>query len=99
GSTGAKRQHTADPARATRATTRLPRPRLIRPPTTQPTAPAAITTNVPDHLAVSETPVRDTSVGTRAQKAYSSHMCPKYPRADDRKAGTRNTAHTRFQAN
>src|SRR3954452_16824312 len=99
GRAGDSKQHTADPARATRATTRLPRDRLARPPTTQPTAPAAMTPNAPSHLPPSFTLVDSTSAGTRAQKAYSSHMWPKYPRADDRKAGTRNTAQTRPQAN
>lgn len=46
-SAGDAKQHSADPARATRATTRLPRVRLTRPPATQPSAPAAITANVP----------------------------------------------------
>src|SRR5262245_20466052 len=77
GNTGANKHATAEPASATCATNRLPRTRLTRPPTTQPTAPAAITTNVPRYSGGPVIPSNPTRDGTRAQKAYNSHMCPK----------------------
>src|SRR5215207_518260 len=71
GSAGDSTHISPEPARAVRATTKLPRRRLTRPPTTHPTAPAAITENV----ASEPRPISPTRNGTSAQNAYSSHMC------------------------
>ena len=75
-STGDRRQQTPEAPSCAQATRALPARSETRPPPTLPSAPAAITTK--DQSATLRPGAQAASAtGTKAQNAYSSHMCPK----------------------
>ncbi|MCY1375583.1 hypothetical protein D9M69_630090 [compost metagenome] len=73
---------------APRATGALPWRRETSPPRMQPSAPTAMTANeipgMPVNGRKEARSVRATRTGTTVQKAYSSHIWPKYPQAEAR---------------
>jgi len=81
---GEMRQKAPEISSEIKATLRLPKRIDKTPPKTQAKAPQVITTNV--HRGIEKEVLLNSlkvliANGVKAQKAYSSHMCPKYPKA------------------
>src|SRR5258707_4750703 len=89
---GDSTQHRPDASSCAKATGALPQRSDSNPPATQPTRPAAMIANAHSgtlRAAACAALCAASTKGAKAQKAYSSHMWPKYPKAEARNRGAR----------